>query len=153
MKMWNHVSQYRLSHHQLKPCSHLVIFGAQRGTMHNCLFSLRRHLAMKIYLWNSTWKISKFWGCISQYGLSHHSGDNVSGSRIVQVVEYSFCKPGIPGSRPGLTAHFSLPVTHVWLFVCYLLWVQIEPHFYMPERISGILCYTPWRPSVRLSVC
>jgi hypothetical protein len=24
--------------------------------------------------------------------------------------------------------------------------------FYMPEKISGILCYTPCRPSVRLSV-
>jgi hypothetical protein len=30
--------------------------------------------------------------------------------------------------------------------------VALRMPFYMPERISGILCYTPWRPSVRLSV-
>ena len=43
--------------------------------------------------------------------LSHHSGDNVLGSRIAESVEQSLCKRGVPGSSPGLTAHFSLHVT------------------------------------------
>ena len=44
-------------------------------------------------------------------GLSHHRGDNVSGSWIAWSVEHSPCKQGVPGSSPGLTAHFSHPVT------------------------------------------
>ena len=48
---------------------------------------------------------------ISGFGLSHHWGDNVSGSQIAQSVEYSPCKRGVPGSSTGLTAHFSHPVT------------------------------------------
>ena len=31
-------------------------------------------------------------------------------SRIAQSLEHSLCKRGIPGSSPGLTAHFSPPV-------------------------------------------
>ena len=52
---------------------------------------------------------------MSQYGLSHHSGDNVSGSWIAWSVEHSPYKRGFPGSSPGLhvTAHFSHPVTRV----------------------------------------
>jgi uncharacterized membrane protein len=30
--------------------------------------------------------------------------------------------------------------------------IELILHFYMPERISGILCYTPWRPSIHPSV-
>ena len=36
----------------------------------------------------------------------------MSGSRIAQSVEHSPCKRCVPGSSPGLTAHFSHPVTH-----------------------------------------
>ena len=38
-------------------------------------------------------------------------GEIMSGSRIDQSVEHSPCKRCVPGSSPGLTAHFSHPVT------------------------------------------
>ena len=46
---------------------------------------------------------------MSRFGLSHHWGDNVSGSRIAQSVEHSPCKRCVLGSSPGLTAHFFSP--------------------------------------------
>ena len=48
---------------------------------------------------------------VSWFGLSHHWGDNVSGSQIAQSVEHSHCKRGVPSLSPSLTAHFSHPVT------------------------------------------
>ena len=35
----------------------------------------------------------------------------MSGSGIAQLVEHLPCKRGVPGLSPGLTAHFSHPVT------------------------------------------
>ena len=40
----------------------------------------------------------------------------MSGSQIAQSVKNSPCKQGVPGSSPGLTAHFSHPVTDTVIF-------------------------------------
>ena len=53
---------------------------------------------------------------MSRFGISHHWGDNVPGSRIAQSVEHSPYKRGVPGSSPGLTAHFAQPVTWIFTF-------------------------------------
>ena len=53
---------------------------------------------------------------VSKFGLSHHWGDNVSGSWIAHSVEHSPCKRCVPGSSPGLTAHFSNPVLYEFGF-------------------------------------
>ena len=51
---------------------------------------------------------------MSRFGFSHYWEDNMSGSWIAQSVEHSPCKRGVPGLSPGLTAHFSYPVTDIW---------------------------------------
>ena len=48
---------------------------------------------------------------MSQFGLSHYKGDNLSDSWIAKSVQHSPCKWGEQGLSPGLTAHFSHPVT------------------------------------------
>ena len=51
-------------------------------------------------------------GCHStEVRISHHRGNNVSGSWTAQSEEHSPCKRGVPGSSPGLTAHFTHIVT------------------------------------------
>ena len=45
---------------------------------------------------------------MSRFKLSHHWEDNVSGSQIVQSVEYSPCKRGVLGSSPGLYIFLTL---------------------------------------------
>ena len=54
--------------------SHPVTFGVQRGDVQASLVNL--------------------WGCMTRFGLSHHWGDNESGSRIAQSVENSTSKQG-----------------------------------------------------------
>ena len=46
-----------------------------------------------------------------RYKLSQYRENNVSDSQIAQLVKHLPCKREVPGSSPGLTAHFSHPVT------------------------------------------
>ena len=69
---------------------------------------------MKIYLRNSKTNY-KFVGVVC-HGLSYYTGDNMSGSRITQLVEYSPCKQWVLGL--SLTAYFSQPLTFFFIVYC-----------------------------------
>ena len=85
-------------------------FGGQRGTKHACLVSL----ILKPCNENLPSKFEdEFQSC---GGVCHctdlvTTGEIMSGCWIAQSVEHSSCKREVPDSIPGLTAHFSHPVT------------------------------------------
>ena len=64
---------------------------------------------------------------MSWYGLSHHRGDNVSGSRKAQTVQRSPCE----GSKVGAP---------VWLHIFLTLWHKVpEFHLYVNNVASAYL--------------